>query len=296
MKCYILINSNKNDIEEMIKKLNKVKELNGKYIIKYERIELKENYLLLNENEYKYSLESINIKEYFEENAKYKLLLDICNGIKEFHSNKLINGNIKPSNILFNEIGEYKLSDYMKNELFKNSNEIILNKKSINYLSPEILKNEELNEKSDIWSIGCILYLLFNEKLPFCGENVIESSLKIIKYQYESIDDDTLTNDFLGKIFCEKESRMNIDELLNQIGSICNDEDYAESPTRLSTKGRSISYELNQKLNGSNIKLNPNYFGVSYGCKYILFSVLNNKEVPDLLSNDCMERKTLYIN
>lgn len=209
----------------MIKKLNKVKELNGKYIIKYERIELKENYLLLNENEYKYSLESINIKEYFEENAKYKLLLDICNGIKEFHSNKLINGNIKPSNILFNEIGEYKLSDYMKNELFKNSNEIILNKKSINYLSPEILKNEELNEKSDIWSIGCILYLLMNGTPPFEGSNQYAIQSNILTYNYHTSKNNEnykRLNKLLSKVLCLEENRLNIHSLTDSINEIYN--------------------------------------------------------------------------
>jgi NIMA (never in mitosis gene a)-related kinase len=40
-------------------------------------------------------------------------------------------------------------------------------------MSPEQIKNKKYNEKSDIWSLGCIIYELAVLKRPFTGANII---------------------------------------------------------------------------------------------------------------------------
>ena len=75
------------------------------------------------------------------------------------YENKIINGDIKPSNILLslnkNNVNKicFKISDFGLSKLYE---ENILSKSRIKgtsqFISPECLKDEEINDKSDIWS------------------------------------------------------------------------------------------------------------------------------------------------
>ncbi len=90
---------------------------------------------------------------------------------------KIIHGNITLSNILLsidkiNKIS-IKLSDYGLNKSLK------YNLNSQSYLfpkytnSPEILQGNVINEKSDIWSLGTIIYFMLFNEYPFNGENEV---------------------------------------------------------------------------------------------------------------------------
>ena len=52
---------------------------------------------------------------------------------------------------------------------------------TINYISPECIKNEKITIKSDIWSFGCILYELVELDKAFTGSSEYEIMKKIIK-------------------------------------------------------------------------------------------------------------------
>ena len=55
------------------------------------------------------------------------------------------------------------------------------------YLSPELWEEKPYNNKSDIWSLGCILYELWTQKHPFDAKTQGGLFLKIIKEEYEPI-------------------------------------------------------------------------------------------------------------
>ena len=55
------------------------------------------------------------------------------------------------------------------------------------YLSPEVCEDKPYNSKSDIWSLGCVLYEMCALKHPFKSMNQIELLSKICKGKYESI-------------------------------------------------------------------------------------------------------------
>jgi NIMA (never in mitosis gene a)-related kinase len=54
--------------------------------------------------------------------------------------------------------------------------------------APEILKEERYNEKSDIWSLGCLIYELAMLRPPFQSSNTLALALRIQKGQYDPID------------------------------------------------------------------------------------------------------------
>lgn len=55
------------------------------------------------------------------------------------------------------------------------------------YLSPEICEEKPYNDKSDVWSLGCILYELCTYKHPFEASNQSALVIKILKNKVESI-------------------------------------------------------------------------------------------------------------
>lgn len=55
------------------------------------------------------------------------------------------------------------------------------------YLSPEIIQNHPYSFKSDVWSLGVLLYEMCCLKMPFDGTNIANLSLRIVKGQYDPI-------------------------------------------------------------------------------------------------------------
>jgi len=89
------------------------------------------------------------------------------------HKNSIIHRDIKPSNILINSKGYVKIGDFGTSKNFhkiENPESIIENTLVLGteeYMAPEILNHEMYSYKSDIWSLGIVLYELATGKYPF---------------------------------------------------------------------------------------------------------------------------------
>ena len=122
------------------------------------------------------------------------ILLEINKGLKEISDNKLIHQNLKLSNILLslnkNKINQidFKISDFGLNKIYEESNSFHKNigRKS-NTISPEILRGEKINTKSDIWSLGVIIYYMLFKEYPFIEE--IESNQKFKEIKEKNLYD-----------------------------------------------------------------------------------------------------------
>lgn len=94
-----------------------------------------------------------------------KYIYQICYCLYELHNNNIIHGNLKPSNILIDSEGDILLSDYCQYLL--TSFLVDYKMQNLLFMSPELLKNDEITTKSDIWSLGCISYKLLVGYTPF---------------------------------------------------------------------------------------------------------------------------------
>ena len=105
-----------------------------------------------------------NDETLIEEKDIIIIIKQICIGIREMHNKKIIHRDLKPENIFMNKNKEIKIGDFgisKQLNLYK-THSLTLNKAGSNYyISPEILIKGIYNEKSDIWSLGCIIYELF---------------------------------------------------------------------------------------------------------------------------------------
>ena len=105
-----------------------------------------------------------NSDELIEEKVLSHIIKQICLIIREIHSKKIVHRDIKPENFFMNEnmdikIGNFDISQYINtNEEYAQT----LNKEgTIYYTAPEIFEKGIYNAKSDMYSLGCVIYELF---------------------------------------------------------------------------------------------------------------------------------------
>jgi len=98
--------------------------------------------------------------------------LQICQGLSKAHKQGLIHRDIKPANILITKDGLVKIIDF---GLARLEGQTRLTRDStsmgtVAYLSPEQAQGNEVDQRTDIWSLGVILYEMCTNKLPFDEE------------------------------------------------------------------------------------------------------------------------------
>lgn len=95
-------------------------------------------------------------------------MIHIASGIDHMHKNRIMHRDLKPANILIDSTGCLKIADLGLGRIFGSQTLEVYSKVGTPlYMSPELLKGEGYGMKSDIWSIGCILYELCELKSPF---------------------------------------------------------------------------------------------------------------------------------
>ncbi|XP_045331056.1 serine/threonine-protein kinase Nek5 isoform X3 [Leopardus geoffroyi] len=125
----------------------------------------------------------------FSEDQILSWFVQISLGLKYIHDRKILHRDIKAQNIFLSKNGMVaKLGDFGIARVLNNSMELA--RTCIGtpyYLSPEICQNKPYNNKTDIWSLGCVLYELCTLKHPFEGNNLHQLVLKICQAHFAPI-------------------------------------------------------------------------------------------------------------
>jgi NIMA (never in mitosis gene a)-related kinase len=136
------------------------------------------------------------------------------------HEKRIIHRDLKPANILTFSDGLLKLSDlglgrYMSNETFRAFSQV----GTPLYMSPEVILNNGYDFKSDVWSLGCIIYELVTFKSPFRTEDKSLHNLcmQIVKGEYPKITDEKygdFVKDLIDKMLkVNPEERIGLDDV-----------------------------------------------------------------------------------
>ena len=105
------------------------------------------------------------------------------------HDSNIIHRDIKPQNVLIKEDGIVKITDFGI-AMALNSNELTQTNSvmgSVHYLPPEQANGKGATLKSDIYSLGIVMFELLTGMLPFKGDNAVEIAIKQMKNQIPSV-------------------------------------------------------------------------------------------------------------
>ena len=117
------------------------------------------------------------------------IMLQLTDGIAHAHDSYIIHRDLKPQNIMISDDGAIKITDFgiamaMNGTQFTQTNSVM---GSVHYLPPEQASGKGSSTKSDIYSMGILMFELLTGKLPFKGDNAVEIALKHMKDPVPSI-------------------------------------------------------------------------------------------------------------
>ncbi|MFA7572240.1 MAG: Stk1 family PASTA domain-containing Ser/Thr kinase [Lutispora sp.] len=122
------------------------------------------------------------------------IALQIASALEHAHANHIVHRDIKSHNIMIKEDHTVKVTDFgiaraVSSSTITNTGNII---GSVHYFSPEQARGGYTDEKSDIYSLGVVMYELVTGRLPFEGETPISVALKHI--QEDAVSPKTINN------------------------------------------------------------------------------------------------------
>ncbi|WP_339198080.1 Stk1 family PASTA domain-containing Ser/Thr kinase [Solibacillus sp. FSL R5-0449] len=117
------------------------------------------------------------------------IMKQLTSAIAHAHENGIIHRDIKPQNILMDEEGNVKITDFgiatsLGATSFTQTNSVI---GTVHYLSPEQARGGLATMKSDIYALGIVFYELLTGELPFSGESAVSIALKHLQAETPSV-------------------------------------------------------------------------------------------------------------
>ena len=137
-------------------------------------------------------IDGITLKTYIENqgslhwNDAINFTTQILRGLQHAHDKGIVHRDIKPQNIMVLPDGTIKVTDFGIARFARNEHKTITDKVigSVHYISPEQAKGEPTDEKTDMYSVGVMLYEMLTGKLPFEADSAV--SVAIMQLQTEA--------------------------------------------------------------------------------------------------------------
>ncbi len=230
----------------------------------------------------------------FSESEILDYFTQICLAIKHIHEKKIIHRDLKSGNIFLMKTGLVKLGDFgISKKFMKTMEKAKTMVGTPYYLSPEIISGNPYDAKSDIWSLGVLLYEMMTFKMPFNANNFSMLVAKIQRGNYippPSIYTKDLRELVSKCLTLEPERRPSIQEIIrmpiiqNRIKSFLDEVQYNKEFSKTITK----KYKENKVVKTNEIKgLNVEVFET----KFITGNPIPNKNIKKNENNNNNNKK-----
>ena len=132
-------------------------------------------------------IDGITLKQYMERRGQLNwrealhFITQVMKALSHAHSRGIIHRDIKPQNIMILRDGSVKVADFGIACLTAKTSQTMAGKEamgSVHYISPEQAKGERIDERSDIYSAGVVLYEMLTSHLPFEGDTPVSIAIQ----------------------------------------------------------------------------------------------------------------------
>ncbi len=106
-----------------------------------------------------------------------EVVADVCAALDFSHRNGIVHRDMKPANIMINRAGAVKVMDFGIARAIADSSSPMTQTAAVigtaQYLSPEQARGEQVDARSDVYSVGCVLYEILTGEPPFKGDSPV---------------------------------------------------------------------------------------------------------------------------
>ena len=125
-------------------------------------------------------------KNYFTEQEIWKIFIQLLNGLKALHDFKILHRDIKSANVFLFKGGICKLGDLNVSKVARKGLGYTQTGTPY-YASPEVWEEKPYDSKSDVWSLGCVMYETITLRPPFQAKSMEELYKKVMRGNYPRI-------------------------------------------------------------------------------------------------------------
>ncbi len=159
---------------------------------------------------------------------KLNYIVQVCRALEFAHKRNIVHRDIKPGNIVVTNDGTVKVVDFgiaRLTDTSSTSSGMLIG--TIDYMSPEQIRGEKVDGRSDIWAVGVMMYEILTYTKPFQGGNITAVMFAIVSQEPKSLLDlrpdlPPELDEVMRRIFKKEpaERYQNMDELLGQLEPI----------------------------------------------------------------------------
>jgi len=142
-----------------------------------------------------------------------RIAKQVCEGLAEAHKLAVVHRDLKPSNIMIDKDGDSRIMDFgiARSLMAKGITDTGVMIGTPEYMSPEQVEGKETDQRSDIYSLGVILYEMVTGSVPFGGDTALSVAMK---HKMEEPSDPRTLNDLVSEdlshviLWCLRKDKM----------------------------------------------------------------------------------------
>lgn len=130
-------------------------------------------------------ISGITLKQYIEQQGvltwkeAVHFTVQVLRALQHAHDNGIVHRDVKPQNIMLLQDGTIKVMDFGIARFARGDSKTMTDKAigSVHYISPEQARGDEIDEKTDIYSVGVMLFEMLTGQLPFEADNAVSVAI-----------------------------------------------------------------------------------------------------------------------